>query len=263
MEQSWLLDPYYGLVVIILHPMFWGHTLKQGETLNLTKEEANGALLHLSHVSLNPASKPGATTLFITHGERKFALVTLAKEGRDFQTLDLYFNTSTSTSFSLIGPGEVNLLGYFEPSDEGRGGEEESSEEEEPVMLPQKGGMMEEEDSEEEDSESEEEVPVSKPKAAAQMEDDSDEDGSDESDEEVKVPVKPAPAAQPKSAKQPQIPAKVTKPPQPVPAPQKKPKPTGQEGKPTGGEGKHKPAQQPGPPQEGKPKKHSQKPVQG
>lgn len=213
--------------------MFWGRTLKQGETLNLTKEATNGALLHLSHVSLNPASKPGASTLFINHGDHKFALVTLEKDKRDFQTLDLYFTTSANTAFSLMGPAEVNLLGYFEPNEEDREmgeSDEESSEEDEGVPMP----VGDEEDSEEEDSE--EDSDGEEPKPAAQ-----DESSEEDSEEEVKAPAKPTPPAKP--AKQPQ-PTKGNKPPKQDAAPQKKPKE------------EHKPQ-----PQGEKAKKHGQKPT--
>ena len=229
--------------------MFWGRTLKHSETLNLTKEGKSGMLLHLSHVSLNPASKPGATTVFIHHGEKKFALVTLEKDKRDFQTLDLYFTTSANTSFSLAGPGEVNLLGYFEPSDENRGDEESEAEsEEEPVQLPEGADL---EDSEEE-SESEEGVPALKPRATAQEEDSEEDEESEESseEEEVKAPAKPklSPAPPRKEA-----PAKSPKPLQADPAPQKKPKSAGPESKPkpSGQEGKPKQVQ-PGQPKKPK-----------
>ena len=176
--------------------MFWGHTLKQGETLNLSKEAASGVQLHLSHISLSPDSKSGATTLFINHSDRKFAVATLEKDTHDFDTVDLYFTPSADTTFSLLGAGEVNLLGYIE----GKAAEESESSEE---GLDQEAGSLEE-DSDGEESESEEEIqPVHK-----------------SNDEEAKP------------AKQPSVPTKAKKPPQTDPAPEKKLKSDASETKP-------------------------------
>ena len=199
--------------------MFWGRTLKQGETLSLTKEAVNGSLLHLSHVSLNPASKPGATGVFINSGEKKFALVTLEKDKRDFQCVDLYFTTNTNTSFSVIGPGEVNLLGYFEPADEDKpakaapDSDEEESDEGVQVVGEEEGSSEEEDSEEEEPKPTAKLQPVAKPaQKLVPAKPQEDDDSEDDSEEEVvaKPPPKPAPAKAPSS-----------QPPQP---PQKKPK---------------------------------------
>lgn len=52
--------------------------------------------------------------MFVSTEGKSYPLGTLgvAKTSRK---LDLYFNTSSNTAFYATGPGEVNLIGYFEP----------------------------------------------------------------------------------------------------------------------------------------------------
>jgi len=63
---------------------------------------------------LTPGSSDSDTTVFVRTEGKSYPLGTLSRD-RTFRKLDLYFNSSSNTSFYATGPGEVNLIGYFEP----------------------------------------------------------------------------------------------------------------------------------------------------
>ena len=141
--------------------MFWAGSIKQGTTLDLSKQNSKGELLHLSHVTLYANSPEGTHTVLVNYENKKYPLAHLDKKSQNMVSLDLYFNTSSKVVFSVQGPGEVALLGYFEPSEGGVPMEEESNEE---------GSKEQSEESEEESEESsgEEPAPAKKPPQKSQ-----------------------------------------------------------------------------------------------
>lgn len=109
---------------------------------------------------LTPGSKED-TTVFVRTGGKNFPLGTLGEQ-KSSRNLDLYFYSSSDTSFYVKGPGEVNLIGYFEPE----GDSLASSANANPTATAQPASKQPEPDSSEESS-SEEEEPVKKPAAPA------------------------------------------------------------------------------------------------
>lgn len=75
---------------------------------------------------LTPGSSDKDTTVFVRTASKNFPMGTLGKE-KTSRNLDLYFYSSSDTSFYVQGPGEVNLIGYFEPEGEGAGNSEQPS----------------------------------------------------------------------------------------------------------------------------------------
>jgi Nucleoplasmin-like domain len=94
--------------------MFWGHTLQQGSTLNLSSLRKKGDILHLSHINLHPGSSEGKTTVFIMHEGKKYPLAYLSPQS-SYVDFDLYLTTQDGPVFSVQGNGQVSLLGYFPP----------------------------------------------------------------------------------------------------------------------------------------------------
>lgn len=94
--------------------MFWGHTLQQGSTLNLSNLSKKGDILHLSHINLYPGSADGLTTVFVMNEGKKIPVAVLSKE-MDYADLDLYLSTNNGPVFTVQGKGQVALLGYFPP----------------------------------------------------------------------------------------------------------------------------------------------------
>jgi len=155
---------------------------------------------------LTPGSKED-TTVFVRTGGKNFPLGTLG-ETMSSRNLDLYFYSSSDTSFYVKGPGEVNLIGYFEPEGESLA----SSGDANPTATKQPASKPTEPDSSEESS-SEEEAPIKKPAAPAKAAepakkklesvkkqpepvDSSSEEDSDSDEAPVKKPAAPAKAAE-------------------------------------------------------------------
>ena len=145
--------------------MFWACSVSGGKSFDLKSSADVGELLHISSAVLHSLSSEGQVTLFVTQGSEKFPVAHLDKS-RPMVSLDLYFEVAKGGLFSIIGKGEVSILGYFEP------GEDE---------LVSKGEMIEAESESEEDSE---DLPISKQKDAKEESDDSEDEDSDEEEEE-------------------------------------------------------------------------------
>lgn len=109
--------------------MFWGRSLRQGEVLSLAEECGVEAVLHISHASLSPDNTKEATVVILESEGRKFTLAMMKKGSRDFQDVNLSFLAGSNCSVCVEGPGEVNLLGYFEAMSEGKREESDESSE--------------------------------------------------------------------------------------------------------------------------------------
>jgi len=125
--------------------MFWGRSLRQGEVLSLAEECGADAVLHISHASLSPAETKEATAVILETEGRKFILAALKKGKRDFQDVNLSFMAGSDCSVCVEGPGEVNLLGYFEAmsteeKEDGAESSESASSSEEISFLPRSQG---------------------------------------------------------------------------------------------------------------------------
>lgn len=94
--------------------MFWGRSLREGEVLSLTEECGATAILHISHVSLSPGEDKNPTKVMLAADGSSFTLAVMSEGKGDFQDIDLSFGCGNDCSVSVQGPGEVNLLGYFE-----------------------------------------------------------------------------------------------------------------------------------------------------
>ena len=93
--------------------IFWSCELKEGEPYALKKFYPK-RILHITNAALIKRAKAGKSYLMITRGIETFTIGMLKKDQVDKLRLDLYVNEEDNIRLSLSGPGEVQLLGYFE-----------------------------------------------------------------------------------------------------------------------------------------------------
>lgn len=94
--------------------MFWGRSLREGEVLSLTEECGTTAILHISHASLSPMEDKETTKVMLAAEGSNYTLAVMSKGKEDFKDIDLSFSCGNDCFVTVQGPGEVNLLGYFE-----------------------------------------------------------------------------------------------------------------------------------------------------
>eukprot|EP00922_Rhytidocystis_sp_ex-Travisia-forbesii_P017778 GHVS01026496.1.p1 GENE.GHVS01026496.1~~GHVS01026496.1.p1 ORF type:complete len:375 (+),score=120.10 GHVS01026496.1:122-1246(+) len=140
--------------------MFYGAVIKSGQEVVPTKADG-GEILHLSQACLASGGNNETCYLMLENeGNKKFAVCGLDGKNHPQAQLDIFLNTNPSkVKLSVKGRGEIHVVGYFEPADEGmpEDGESESEEEEEEVVSKSRAGAVAEEEEEDEEQEEEEE----------------------------------------------------------------------------------------------------------
>ena len=96
--------------------MFWGCTLNKNKQYNLTASQEGIEVLHVSNAALPQKAPAGKTVVQAKVGSETFALCTLEKEKLECYSLGIYFRVPQKVTFSVNGPAEVHLTGYWEPT---------------------------------------------------------------------------------------------------------------------------------------------------
>ena len=97
--------------------MLWGCIVSEKSFYTLPKDSPRD-LLHISNAALSKSSEPGKNYLMITKGNQTFTLAVMQRDKIETIFLDLYVRTSQGIKLSLVGKGEIHVLGYFEPTEE-------------------------------------------------------------------------------------------------------------------------------------------------